>query len=251
MELFSYTLLSLIYTVNHKYDKQPSITKGTFVTYGIIGIMLFSVFIPMVLSFALNKSLFGMVLPMLVYSSLFIGLVRIPYLKGKLDAYKPAYTYMIEQFSKNMEEHLNKFQGVDRAIEGDLIQKILAQTQIYHTIFFLSDNRKLTEQYKNKLNKQVQDYVKLVLSIAQQVKQKNSQNGYENSYNNSYSQAQKQSVDYRIPHLRVLGLHATATDEEIKKAYRKLAMKWHPDRNKAPNAEENFKRIKSAYESLC
>ncbi|KQW02994.1 molecular chaperone DnaJ [Rhizobacter sp. Root1221] len=51
----------------------------------------------------------------------------------------------------------------------------------------------------------------------------------------------------------VLGLAKNATDDDIKKAYRKLAMKYHPDRNQgdgAKKAEENFKEIKEAYEML-
>jgi molecular chaperone DnaJ len=49
----------------------------------------------------------------------------------------------------------------------------------------------------------------------------------------------------------VLGLNRDAPEEEIKKAYRKLAMKWHPDRNPDnPKAEEHFKEAKEAYEIL-
>jgi molecular chaperone DnaJ len=49
----------------------------------------------------------------------------------------------------------------------------------------------------------------------------------------------------------VLGLNRDASDEDIKKAYRKLAMKHHPDRNPDnPKAEENFKEAKEAYEIL-
>ena len=48
-----------------------------------------------------------------------------------------------------------------------------------------------------------------------------------------------------------LGVARTATDEEIKKAYRKLAMKYHPDRNPDnKEAEEKFKEVQKAYETL-
>ena len=48
----------------------------------------------------------------------------------------------------------------------------------------------------------------------------------------------------------VLGVSKGATKEEIKSAYRKLALQWHPDRNKAADAEEKFKEINEAYEVL-
>src|SRR5262249_43159010 len=49
----------------------------------------------------------------------------------------------------------------------------------------------------------------------------------------------------------VLGVERTASDDEIKKAYRKLAMTYHPDRNNgAKEAEERFKEITEAYDVL-
>lgn len=49
----------------------------------------------------------------------------------------------------------------------------------------------------------------------------------------------------------ILGLNRDASDEDIKKAYRKLAMKYHPDRNPdSKDAEEKFKEAKEAYEVL-
>src|SRR3982074_3011568 len=49
----------------------------------------------------------------------------------------------------------------------------------------------------------------------------------------------------------VLGVNRDASDEEIKKAYRKLAMKHHPDRNPdSKDGEEKFKEAKEAYEVL-
>jgi curved DNA-binding protein len=48
----------------------------------------------------------------------------------------------------------------------------------------------------------------------------------------------------------ILGVRRNATDTEIKKAYRKLAQKYHPDVNKDPSAETRFKQINEAYEVL-
>eukprot|EP00629_Pelagomonadales_sp_RCC1024_P009809 CAMPEP_0119273816 /NCGR_PEP_ID=MMETSP1329-20130426/10973_1 /TAXON_ID=114041 /ORGANISM="Genus nov. species nov., Strain RCC1024" /LENGTH=222 /DNA_ID=CAMNT_0007274063 /DNA_START=229 /DNA_END=894 /DNA_ORIENTATION=+ len=51
---------------------------------------------------------------------------------------------------------------------------------------------------------------------------------------------------------RVLGVPKEATEDQIKKAYRKLAVKWHPDKNPGnPEAEEMFKRVAEAYDCLA
>lgn len=57
-----------------------------------------------------------------------------------------------------------------------------------------------------------------------------------------------------VDYYKILQVDRSAKDDDLKKAYRKLAMKWHPDKN--PNnkkeAEAKFKQISEAYEvCLC
>ncbi|NXG09765.1 DJB12 protein, partial [Sakesphorus luctuosus] len=56
----------------------------------------------------------------------------------------------------------------------------------------------------------------------------------------------KQCKDY----YEILGVNREASDEDLKKAYRKLALKFHPDKNHAPGATEAFKAIGNAYAVL-
>lgn len=56
--------------------------------------------------------------------------------------------------------------------------------------------------------------------------------------------------EYNGDYYSILHVSSKASGEKIKSAYRNLALKWHPDRNKGPDAEETFKRIQHAYEQL-
>ena len=55
----------------------------------------------------------------------------------------------------------------------------------------------------------------------------------------------------KVNYYKVLGLTRSASAREVKKAYHKLAKKWHPDKNEdKEKAETNFKKIARAYEVL-
>jgi curved DNA-binding protein len=56
-------------------------------------------------------------------------------------------------------------------------------------------------------------------------------------------------MEYR-DYYKTLGVERTASADEIKKVYRRLARKYHPDVSKEPNAEEKFKEVQEAYEVL-
>ena len=71
-----------------------------------------------------------------------------------------------------------------------------------------------------------------------------------------YSRSSSSSSSYNKDPYRVLGIDSSATDEEVKKAYRKMAMKYHPDRvagmseELQRNAAEQMKEINEAYEVI-
>jgi molecular chaperone DnaJ len=58
------------------------------------------------------------------------------------------------------------------------------------------------------------------------------------------------STSEKRDYYEVLGVPKDATKDQIKTSYRKLAMQYHPDRNKAPGAEDRFKEISEAYAVL-
>lgn len=64
--------------------------------------------------------------------------------------------------------------------------------------------------------------------------------------NGGERETSKMVVDY----YSVLDVSTTATDEEVRKAYKTLARKWHPDKNPNPNSEAKFKQIYEAYSIL-
>lgn len=57
---------------------------------------------------------------------------------------------------------------------------------------------------------------------------------------------------FRLPHLQTLGLRAEQDSPDlIRRAHRKMALKYHPDKNASPEAPEMFRRIQAAFEALA
>lgn len=74
-----------------------------------------------------------------------------------------------------------------------------------------------------------------------------------NGSSSSSGQQNRTSVDYVKSckdYYEILGVPKTATEAEVKKQYRKLALQFHPDKNKAPGAAEAFKAIGNAFAVL-
>ena len=83
----------------------------------------------------------------------------------------------------------------------------------------------------------------------------NSSNGASSENQRNYTAEQQQRAKDILSrkgksHYNILGVNKNATEEEIKKAHRKLARFVHPDKNAAPEAEEAFKVLQKAYDVL-
>lgn len=89
----------------------------------------------------------------------------------------------------------------------------------------------------------------------------NNQSSYQQSYQRDYQSnnsgsGQKTESESRDYYYSVLGIFSNATDDEVKKAYRKLAMECHPDRcansseEVRKHANERFREVNRAYEAV-
>lgn len=78
----------------------------------------------------------------------------------------------------------------------------------------------------------------------------NNNNFEENHSAHSHGIKGSPGSDLSLDHYGVLNVNRDASDDDIKKAYRKAALKYHPDKNKEEGAADRFRRVKLAYETL-
>ncbi|KAJ2767416.1 Chaperone protein dnaJ [Coemansia nantahalensis] len=74
--------------------------------------------------------------------------------------------------------------------------------------------------------------------------------GGQRAYTTEQAQAVRTAMAAKNDYYKLLGVAATATDAELKKAYRKSALMFHPDKNTAPGADEAFKLVAHAFTVL-
>jgi DnaJ-domain-containing protein 1 len=266
-----HTIFSWIYEKNYEFSKIPS-TKKMMIGYGLF---MASLVIGNVFSLILTLTLKANYMPL---SLLFFGMIfGIPFMlhrsykKGKLAKFAPCKIYMDQEIERQMNAYLNQFNWIQQASKQVYINEasdeiIKNKLVVFYLPFFNTYKRyqPLMPEHKLQIDKKIAEFM---YHLDKKVTEKEVEAAryYESFSNSSYSNyyddyddyyghynQQTQKTDYRIKHLNVLGLSSSATFDDIKKAYRKLAMKWHPDRNPGnKQAEEKFKEMKAAYESLC
>jgi len=89
--------------------------------------------------------------------------------------------------------------------------------------------------------------MQLVNDLTQQSQQRYQRYQGSQGQRRFYDQAVNEEAKKLTEAYETLGVKVDATDDEIKKAYKKLAIKYHPDRNKEPDAKEKMQKINAAY----
>ena len=154
----------------------------------------------------------------------------------------------------------------------DIGAEALRKSQFARAVKFLNKSlhlyplpgvKPLLEQAQRKLNSESmggESYASSQSNNTQRTAQPTASSASSNTDSNgrSYTAAQVDIVSSVLKartggkgaHYRVLGLEPSADESAIKKAYRKLALKLHPDKNSAPHADEAFKAVGLAYATL-
>ena len=163
------------------------------------------------------------------------------------------------------EEHGKEMlQVLKKMVEQDIpLEQVCAQIKVntdystrYHMVDFLfgigaADG--VFHQTELSLLRLIANYLGISQSDYVSIYERHVGSGYSRSYSNNQSFGQ--SSNKKDPY-KVLGITSDATDDEVRKAYRRMAMKYHPDRvagmseELQRNAAEQMKEINSAFETI-
>ena len=112
----------------------------------------------------------------------------------------------------------------------------------------------------NKLVKtfQTDEYIKKCEEKIKEIREKEKEEEKKEEKEKGENQENKKSAEDEAceniinnkDYYNILGVTKETSNEDIKRAYKKLAIKFHPDKNKSPKAEEAFKKIATAYQTL-
>lgn len=156
-------------------------------------------------------------------------------LAGGLYAYINRYNFRLRSVRKNIEE-ANKFKAY-RFVDGELIAYL-----INHHAFKAYEKFDALPLKVQRQNAHLLTEIKRLLAEAERRQRGQSNNRRSSS---SSSGSKKRSKGYPRNAYKVLGLTHPSTLAEAKSAYRKLAMKYHPDKG---GTKEQFGQVQKAYE---
>lgn len=125
----------------------------------------------------------------------------------------------------------------------NLGKQSLDKNDLDKALYFFNKSKKLHPLPK------IDEYIETVKKL----KSQNNDDVNSSSNNGQYTEAELLEVQRMIKckdYYEALGVDKNATLEQIKKAYRRQAIKFHPDRNKCPGSTDAFKVISSAYMCL-
>jgi len=113
--------------------------------------------------------------------------------------------------------------------------------------YFKLSNKLMKSAQTDEFIKKCEEKVKEIREKEKEEEKKNEQNGEKPK--NSDDEACEKIINNK-DYYDILGITKETSNDDIKRAYKKLAIKFHPDKNKSPKAEEAFKKIATAYQTL-
>ena len=113
--------------------------------------------------------------------------------------------------------------------------------------YFKLSNKLVKSAQTDEFIKKCEEKVKEIREKEKEEEKKNEQNGEKPK--NTDDEACEKIINNK-DYYDILGITKETSNDDIKRAYKKLAIKFHPDKNKSPKAEEAFKKIATAYQTL-